>query len=184
MKGQTSQRMKNQLLLIEDVDDVGRSGDVVRVKPGFARNYLLPSKKAVVADRYTLRLQEKLKEERAKRAAVDKVEAEELAERIKPMTLSIEVKVDPDGHMYGSVAAMDIVRLFEKEGVVLERRNVLLPQALKTLGEHKITLKLKEGVPASFMLNIVPEAGSVLPQPKEQPKAEEKATTEGQSETT
>ncbi len=60
--------MRNQLLLIEDVEDLGRSGDVVSVKPGYSRNYLLPQKKAVVADKFTLRLQAKLKEERSKRA--------------------------------------------------------------------------------------------------------------------
>lgn len=176
MSNQTSQRMKNQMLLIEDVDDLGRSGDVVKVKPGFARNFLLPQRKAVVADKFTLRLQEKLKDERSKRAAVDKGEAEILAERINPMTLSIEVKVDPDGHMYGSVNAMDIVRLFENEGISLEKRNIVLPQALKELGEHKITLKLKEGVPASFNLVIVPEAGTVLPQKPVETVAQESST--------
>src|SRR5574338_163192 len=99
--------MGNQLLLIEDVDDLGRSGDVVSVKPGFARNFLLPQKKAVVADKFTLRMQARLKEERAKRAEIDKKEAVVLAERIAPMELSIVVKVDPDGHMYGSVTALD-----------------------------------------------------------------------------
>lgn len=146
--------MRNQLLLLEDVDDLGRGGDVVSVKPGYSRNFLLPQKKAVIADKYTLRMQAKLKEERAKRAEIDRKDSEELAGKIEGMVFSIEVKVDPDGHMYGSVSALDIVRLLEKEGIVVERRNVALAQPIKTLGVHPINLKLKEGVPAHITLKV------------------------------
>lgn len=149
--------MKNQLLLIEDVDDVGRSGDVVSVKPGFARNFLIPKKKAVVANPHTLRMQQRLKDERAKQAVVDQKEAEELANRLEGKVLTQIVKVDPEGHMYGSVTALDIVQLLEQEGFKLERRNVLLAQPIKTLGEHIISLKLKEGVPAKVILKIEAE---------------------------
>lgn len=147
--------MGNQLLLIEDVDDLGRSGDVVTVKPGYARNYLLPQKKAVVADKFTLRLQARLKEERAKRAEIDKKDAEILAEKISTKVLEITVKVDPEGHMYGSVNAMDIIRLFkEQEEIHLEKKCVLLSHPIKSIGEHLIALRLKEGVPASFTLVV------------------------------
>lgn len=146
--------MQNQLLLLDDVDNVGRSGDLVAVRPGFARNYLLPQKKAVVADKYTLKLQAKLKEERAKKAEVDKKDALLIAERIAPMELTMVVKVDPDGHMYGSVAAVDIVKLLEGEKIHIERRNVALQQPIKDLGVHTIQLKLKEGIPASFRLKL------------------------------
>lgn len=164
--------MQNQLLLLEDVDDLGRSGDVVSVKPGFARNFLIPQKKAVVADPFTLRMQAKLQAERAKRAQVDRAEAEELSKKIEGMVLSIEVKVDPDGHMYGSVAAADMVRLFEEEGIQLERRNIVLPQPIKSLGQHPIQLKLKEGVPAQVTIDVVAE-GYVPPLPSSEPVSEE-----------
>ncbi len=150
--------MANQFLLIEDVDSLGRSGDVVKAKPGYARNFLLPQKKAVIADKHTLRMQAKLKEEREKQAVIDRGEAEKLAERINGMTLTVEVKVDPEGHMYGSVAASDIVHLFEKEGITLERRNIVLPKPIKEAGAFPLTLKLKEGTPASYTLNVVVEA--------------------------
>jgi large subunit ribosomal protein L9 len=164
--------MGNQLLLIEDVDDLGRSGDVVSVKPGFARNFLLPQKKAVVADTYTLRLQAKLKAEREERAKVDRADAEAMASKIEGLVLSVEVKVDPDGHMYGSVAALDIVRLLENEGHQVERKNVVLVHPIKTLGTHPIHLKLKEGIPALITLNIVSE-GYVPPPVHEEPPQEE-----------
>jgi len=146
--------MRNQLLLIEDVEDLGRSGDIVSVKPGYSRNFLLPRKKAVIADKFTLRMQAKLKEDRARRAEVERREAEELSSKIEGMVLSIEVKVDPDGHMYGSVSAMDIVHLFENEGIIIERRNVVLAHPIKALGVHPINLKLKEGVPAHITLKV------------------------------
>src|SRR5262249_8551997 len=139
------------------VEDLGRSGDLVKVKPGYARNFLLPQKKAVVADKFTLRMRAKLMEERAQRAEVDRAEAEAQAKKIEGMALTIEVKVDPDGHMYGSVAAGDIARLFEREGIQLERRNIVLPQPIKQLGTHRIALKLKEGVPAHISLNVTCE---------------------------
>lgn len=146
--------MRNQLLLIEDVQDLGRSGDVVSVKRGYGRNYLVPQKKAVIADKFTLRMQAKLKEERAKRAEIDRKDAEELAGKIENRVLSIEVKVDPDGNMYGSVSALDIVQLFEKEGIAIERRNVALAHPIKALGVYPIHLKLKEGVPAQITLKV------------------------------
>src|SRR3972149_2323186 len=111
---------KNQLLLLDDVDGLGRSGDVVTAKPGFIRNYLLPNDMAVYANKHTLRMQAKLQDDRSKRAINDKKEAEAIALRLNSMTLEIEAKVDPDGHMYGSVTSLDLVRLLEKEGIVVE----------------------------------------------------------------
>lgn len=150
--------MRNQLLLLNDVDDLGRSGDIVSVKPGFARNFLIPQKKAVVADKFTLRMQAKLKEERAKRAEVDRQQSDELAKKIEGKVLEIRVKVDPDGNMYGSVSQADIVHLFENLGIQLERRNIVLVHSIKSLGVHAINLKLNEGIPAHFTLKVLSES--------------------------
>jgi len=169
--------MQNQLLLLADVDNVGRSGDVVSVRPGFARNFLLPQKMAVVADKYTLKLQARLKEERARQAETDKKDALMIAERIATMQLSMVVKVDPDGHMYGSVGQVDIVKLLEGEKISIERRNVVLAQPIKDLGTHTIHLKLKEGIPASFVLTL--ESDRPLPKrevaaaPYQEPQVQE-----------
>lgn len=166
---------KNQLLLIEDVDGLGRSGDVVTAKPGFIRNYLFPKKMAVAADKHTLRMREKLQSERAKRAVGDKKEAEELAKVINGKTFEIEVRVDPDGHMYGSVTNADLVDLFQKEGIALEKKNFLLPQAIKTLGEHEIKLRLKENTPAEFKLVINSDIEILKPAVVEKPAPVEEA---------
>jgi len=146
--------MKQQYLLVADVEDVGRSGEVIAVQPGFARNFLLPQQKAVPATRHTLRMQERLKEERAKQAAVDKKEAEELAVKLEGTTLTMKVKVDPEGNMYGSVGFADIVKLFADKGFSLDRRNIGLNKPIKEIGIHAMVLKLKEGVTCNYSLCI------------------------------
>lgn len=149
--------MKQQYLLISDVEDVGRSGEVISVKPGFARNFLLPSQKAVPASAHTLRMQERLKEERSKQADVDRKEAEALAAKLNGLTLKVTVKVDPEGNMYGSVGSSDIIDLFTKEGYTMDRRNIGLNKPIKVIGNHPMTLKLKEGVACTYTLQIIGE---------------------------
>jgi len=151
--------MKQQLLLLEDVEGLGRSGEVVSVKPGYMRNFLLPQQKAVVAQKHTLRMQKKLQEERAKLALVDKAESEELAKKIEGLSLTTEVKVDQEGNMYGSVGPVDVVAILGKEGITIERKFVLLPRPIRELGPYTINLKLKEGIPASFKLKVLGEGG-------------------------
>lgn len=164
--------MANKLLLLEDVEALGRSGDIVSVRPGFARNFLLPQGYAVIASKSAVRMQVRLQEERRKRALVDKQESEAIASQIENLELETVVKVDQEGHMYGSVSAADISHLLQKANVTLEKRNIQLKHAIKELGAHKINVKLKEGVTSSFTLKVVPEQGSgVLAQKAvEQPK--------------
>lgn len=149
--------MKQQYLLIDDVEDVGRSGELISAKPGFARNFLLPQQKAVLANAHTLRMQAKLQEERAKKADVDRKEAEELAAKLQGTALTVKVKVDPEGNMYGSVGAHDIIELFNKEGIMVDKRNIGMNKPIKEVGVHQLTLKLKEGVTCNYSLHIIGE---------------------------
>ncbi len=146
---------KTKLLLLEDVVNLGKKGELASAKPGFVRNYLLPQKKAVVADKRTIRMQEQLKQEREVQAAEDKKDAQAFAAHLKEKTLTIKAKNDSQGHLYGSVTAVDIVKIMnEQEGTVIERRNVILPKPIKVVGVHEINLILKENVPATFKLKI------------------------------
>ena len=149
--------MKQQYLLISDVEDIGRTGEVISVKPGFARNFLLPNQKAVPASQHTLRMQARLKEERSKQADVDRLEAEALAEKLQGLTLTMTVKVDPEGNMYGSVGASEILELLAREGLEMDRRNIGLNKPIKVIGIHPLTLKLKEGVACPYTLHILGE---------------------------
>lgn len=162
--------MQNQLLLLEDVENLARKGEIVKVKPGYARNFLLPSGKAVVADTRALRMQEKLREERAKQAVVDKKEALELAASLDKKEFTIVVKVDSDGNMYGSVSALDIAKLLKDHGFAVERTNVKLLQPIKSLGVYEVTLALNEGVKASVALTV--DSDIPLPQHKRKVKKE------------
>jgi large subunit ribosomal protein L9 len=164
--------MATKLLLIEDVEALGRSGDIVTVKPGYGRNFLLPQGMAVIADKKALRQQERLVEERKKKAVVDKNESDAIAARIEGMTLTTIVKVDHEGHMYGSVTAHEIVDLLQEQiQVPLEKKNIQLKHAIKTTGVHVIPVKLKEGVTASFNLKVMSEEGFKTSQ-EEQPAAQ------------
>src|SRR5258708_6007556 len=101
--------MANKLLLIEDVEALGRSGDIVSVRPGYARNFLLPQGFAVVADKNTLRKQKQLQETRRLQAIEDKKTAEQQSSVVQGKVLVTVVKVDEAGHMYGSVSPNDVV---------------------------------------------------------------------------
>lgn len=152
--------MATKLLLTEDVADLGHKGEIVSVKPGYARNFLLPQGYAIIANKTALRVQERLKEERRQKSLVDKKEAEELAARINGQTITAIVKVDPEGHMYGSVSVGDIVHLLQEQAhVELEKRYIQLKHAIKETGVHPISVHLKEGVDAQFNLKVMSEEG-------------------------
>lgn len=151
--------MKQQLLLLQDVDALGQKGDVVSAKPGYVRNFLLPQGLAVIASTNTLRKRESLRQERAKQAVIDRQEADELARQIESLILEKRVKVDPEGHMYGSVSALDVAQLYQQNGLPVEKRYIQMTRPIKETGVHKIPMKLKEGVPATCTLHIIPEGG-------------------------
>lgn len=153
--------MKQQLLLLQDVDSLGKKGEIVTARPGYVRNFLLPQNLAVVASPNTLKKQERLKSERAKQAEVDTREAQILAKQIETAVLEIRVKVDPEGHMYGSVSALDIAKLFQDQGLAVERKYIQVTRPIKETGSHKISLKLKEGIPVVCTLSIIPEGVSM-----------------------
>lgn len=165
--------MANKLLLLKDVEALGRSGDIVSVKPGYARNFLLPQGVAVIADKNAIRMQARLQEERQKKAAEDRKESEKMAGSIEGLTLTTIVKVDHEGHMYGSVSAVDIVELLkEQASIELERRSIQLKHPIKETGAYTIHLKLKEGVTTSLKLKVMSE-GAQEEVPAEQESAPE-----------
>jgi len=147
--------MATKLLLIEDVEHLGRKGDIVSVRSGYGRNFLLPQGFAVTATEKALRMQERLKVERKQIALVDKKESDEVAARLEGVTVKATVKVDHEGHMYGSVTTADIVALIhDAVKVELDKKAIQLKHAIKSLGIHTVNVKLKEGVQASFQVEV------------------------------
>lgn len=148
-------RMQEGLLLLEDIVNLGRKGEIVRAKAGFAWNFLLPQKKAVIADDKTISLQEQLKKEREAQAIEDKKQAEAVSQRLKGQLFMITVKSDSSGHLYGSVGGADIIEVLRQEAEIeIEKRSVLLSKPIKTTGVYTIQLLLRENVPATFTLKV------------------------------
>lgn len=168
-------KSKLKLLLLKDVEDLGRLGEIVAVKPGYARNYLLPKKAAIFATKNTLKMQEKLQKERAIKSIEEKKEAEALAKIIEPMTLTITVKADVDGKMFGSVSAVDIAKLFEAHSIKLTKKNINLKKPIKEIGVYEIPILLKEGVETKVSLKIV---GEKVKKPKIEKEEKKVAKTE------
>jgi large subunit ribosomal protein L9 len=151
----TGKNTKAQLLLLEDVKNLGRKGELVTAKRGFVRNFLIPKKHAVIADKRTIRWQERLQQERAEQAAKDKEASLELSSKLEKERFCMEVKIDAGGHLFGSVAAQDIVTLLkDKDLVELERKHVLLAKPIKKVGVYTIGLTLKENVSASITVQV------------------------------
>jgi large subunit ribosomal protein L9 len=168
--------MATKLLLIEDVEDLGRSGDIVSVKPGYARNRLVPMGSAIFADKNALRRQARLQEERLKKAAADKKEAEAVAAPLEGKTVKTVVKVDHDGHMYGSVSTTDIVHLIQEQlSIKIEKRYLQLAHPIKKTGLTTIVAKLPEGVTATFHVKVLAEGAE---EEVEAPEAEAKNEAE------
>ncbi len=151
--------MSNKLLLVKDIENLGRSGDIVNVKPGYARNYLIPRSLAVPATKGTVRMQERLQEERRQKAIQEKKESEAIAQVLDGILIETVVKVDHEGHLYGSVTAAEILDLINKEhpNVVLDKKAIVLKHPVKSLGEHSIELRFKEDVKAAIKLKVIAE---------------------------
>lgn len=169
--------MATKLLLLKDVECLGRSGDIVSPASGYARNFLIPQKLGIIADKQALLKQQRLKDERIKRAVIDKKESQEISERIQGISLTTVVKVDHDGHMYGSVAVADIIRLLhDSVQVELDKKSILLNHPIKTTGVHTIEVRLKEDVNASFNLKVMSEEAHRKAQEEESSKSQESSS--------
>ncbi len=132
-----------RLILREEVDNLGKRGQVVNVARGFARNYLLPKRLAVEVTDENLRLIEKEKKVYEAKLAKEKEEAEVVAQAMSGVRLSFRRKVHGEGQdLYGSVSLADVGEELEKKGFHLEKRKILLYEPLKTIGEFTVSVKL------------------------------------------
>ena len=145
-----------QLLLIQTVDHLGKQGDIVEVKPGYANNYLVPYGLATVATDHHKRMVEKHK---AKLQEVQKkrlVGIQALAKEIATKRVSIEANANAEGHLYGSVGAEDIVKAIRAEGIVLTTDQVRLTGPIKELGLYTIKIYLGHGIDSELKVWVMP----------------------------
>ena len=147
-----------KLILREDVPNLGRGGEVVEVKPGYGRNFLLPRKLAVVANPKNLREIEHQKQVAAAKAAKLKASAEAVAKRLADTPVTLKRKVGEQDKLYGSVTAMDIAEALAARGLQIDRRSIDLAEPLKTVGEFEVPVKLHHEVAGKVKVKIEAEA--------------------------
>ena len=146
-----------QVILREDVDNVGKIGDLVKVADGYARNYLVPKKKAIEATPKNLRAMEHAKKMVADRVRKLKKEAAADSDRIKALSLTIKAKAGEEGKLFGSVTSMDIAEAAKAQGVIIDKRRISLEEPIKRLGEFTVPVKLHTDVVADLKVTVVSE---------------------------
>jgi large subunit ribosomal protein L9 len=144
-----------QVILKDDVENLGRSGELVRVRPGYARNYLIPRGLAAPATRANIAQVEHEKQVAQARAAKQRADAEAIAKRLADITVEIPVQAGEGDKLFGSVGAKDIAEALARKGQAVDRKKIVLPENIKTLGEHTVTIKLGYGLTATIRVNVV-----------------------------
>ena len=143
------------VVLLKDVERLGAEGTVIHVKPGFARNYLIPTGLAVPATAQQVRLVEQRKRERSQQAQRVKAEAEALQQTLEGRSLTLTLTLGPDDTPFGSVTVHDLVEALRQEGLTVEKRAILLEQPIKALGIYEIPVRLHPEVKALLKVWVV-----------------------------
>ena len=146
-----------EVILQQDVDKLGRIGEVVRVKPGFARNYLLPRGLAVLADRKNLAVLEHQRRVIGAKRSKEKKAAEEVASRLAPVALILKARAGEEDKLFGSITNQDIARALGEAGFEVDRKRIILDAPLKALGEYSIPVSLGPDVRVTIKVTVAKE---------------------------
>lgn len=146
-----------KLILREDVDKLGESGDIVEVKAGYGRNYLIPQGKAMMATEGALKQMERMKEKAERRAELTVERAQNMAERLETTSVTIPVEVGEDERIHGSVTTQDIADALAERDINIDKRKITLDQEIKTLGEYTATVNLISEIKAQIKVWVVKE---------------------------
>ena len=171
-----------KVILKENVDGLGYLGDLLTVADGYARNYLLPRGKAVVAEPRNLKSFEHLKRVAAQQTKKELQGLEELANKIGAVTLTFPVQTGKDDKLFGSVTSKDIAEGLEEQGFNIDRRKIQLPQPLKELGTFSVPIKLHREVVKEISVTVVKKGGEDSTQPPISDPPQEGVAAERQSE--
>jgi large subunit ribosomal protein L9 len=144
-----------KVILQETLEGVGHLGDLINVKDGFARNYLIPRRKAVEADSRSIKAFEHVKRVAAEKAKKEKLEIEAHAKKVSAVSLTIEAKVGKDDKMFGSVTAKDIAEGLVAQGVTVDRRKIQLAHPIKEIGTVTVPIKMPRDVMAMVTVHVV-----------------------------
>lgn len=142
------------VILTENVKGLGNMGDVVKVKPGYARNFLVPNKLAVEASNRHLNELEHHRRQLTRKAEKLSQEAAVLKGRIEAVECVLAHRAGDEGKLFGSVTSMEIEAALAAKGIEIDRRKILLDQPIKSLGAHEVEIKLNAGVSATLKVNV------------------------------
>ena len=146
-----------EIILREDIDKLGQRGQIVKVAPGFARNFLLPRKLAVPATESNKKIVEQERQAHLRREAKQTAEAQDLGKMMASVSVTIRQKAGENDQLFGSVTANDISVALEKLGYSIDRKKVQLEEAIKTLGDFQVTLRLHRDVSIEVPVHVVKE---------------------------
>ena len=146
-----------KVILKRDVKGLGREGDLREVKDGYARNHLIPTGAAVLADLGAVRNWERHREQREERDRALQSDAQSTAERLGGMTIQIGVKAGEKDRLFGSVSTRDIAERLRQEGIDIDRHDIHLREPIKTVGQHEVRVHVMAGVEAQLRVEVVPE---------------------------
>jgi large subunit ribosomal protein L9 len=146
-----------EVILREEVDKLGHRGAIVKVADGYARNYLLPRKLAVAATDANRKIVEQERQAWLRKQAKVMTDAEDLSKLLDGITLTFHHRVGENDQLFGSVTAKDIAEALEKQNFHIERRKVVLEEPIRSLGEHKVTLRLHRDVSTEILVVVEKE---------------------------
>jgi large subunit ribosomal protein L9 len=146
-----------EIILKEDVINLGYKGDIVNVKAGYGRNFLIPTKKAILATESAKKMLAEDLKQRAHKLERLKNDAIELAEKLKDVVLTVGAKTSTTGKIFGAVGPIQIADAFEKAGFAVDRKVIVLKDAVKEIGSYKATLKLHKEVTIEVAFEVVAE---------------------------
>ena len=161
-----------EVILKEDVANLGHRGDVVKVADGYGRNFLLPRKLALQATETNKAVIETMKASAARRSASEKIQAEELVGKLDKVSLSFTRKSGAEGHLFGSVTSADIAAELANQGFEIDRRKIELKESLKSVGDYIVGVKLHREVTAHVKVKVAAEATEEAAEPAEEVAAE------------
>ena len=146
-----------KVILKEDVQNLGQEGDVVEVKPGYARNYLMPQKLAILFTKQQKKSIEEAQRVEERKLEREKDQLESVLKQVENLSLSLKMQSEEDSKLFGSVTKLDIVKLLEENGITVDKKYVDLSSPIKTLGEHKVNIMFTKEMSASFTLTVEKE---------------------------
>lgn len=144
-----------EIILLQDVDTLGTAGDIVTVKPGYARNYLFPRRLALRTSKRNLAIAEERKRNAEKRIAHDVKLNQELSDQLKDLEMTFEVQVGEEEKMFGAVTANDIHKKLEEKGIVIERHRIELAESIKALGIYHVPVRVSADMMPELKVYVI-----------------------------